>query len=221
MRIRILLLTNMPTLRDITDGKVIQAYGTSESVTKSWDTRGRGRHKKSAEDREKAAIALGKKFLGGLRDDVMGPKIRILPVDEQPPATKPLSGDKEEQARQLLQEHKDLGERLVHGVHKMEDIDKVKSTWGKAMHFLKGLGEWHDAWGNLRDLALESYVAMEMLGHSHAAAQTIHSALIHVMNNIGPAVQALHLTGMMGSSDLRASRQSKTLRQMVDGKCLL
>lgn len=34
----------MANLRQIVDGRALQAYGTSEGVTKSWDTRGRGRH---------------------------------------------------------------------------------------------------------------------------------------------------------------------------------
>ena len=41
----------MANLRQIVDGRALQAYGTSEGVTKSWDTRGRAGFKQ-AEDKQ-------------------------------------------------------------------------------------------------------------------------------------------------------------------------
>ena len=46
----------MPSLRNIIDRKVMYAYGTSEGVTKAWDTRGRGRHEQEGEHEPGQAV---------------------------------------------------------------------------------------------------------------------------------------------------------------------
>lgn len=53
----------MPTIRQIADGKVIEAYGTSQGVEKAWDTRGRGR--KAKEDQPQ----ITRRHLTTLRQD--------------------------------------------------------------------------------------------------------------------------------------------------------
>lgn len=192
----------MPTLRQIADGKVIQAYGTSESVKKAWDTRGRGR--KAKEDAERARVK-------ALPDSQ---KLRILPVEEadtaHPPVfvgSKRMEGMPPKGLRQEWKEKYDaFGPKLMEMHKKLDDPAEAKTTAGKFMHFLKDIAEWHDAWGNLRDLILEvgaAVYASYWIAHKTGAVAGLMNTLFWGHAHLAPVMHHLaNIASMMGSKEV-------------------
>lgn len=191
----------MPNLRQLSDGKTILAYGTSEGASKGWDTRGRGRKAKPTSS-NRARIAAPQ-----------GHNLRILPVETL--------GDKHTMGKRLINDYKKLGDVIVAKHKKLEDIEAVKSTWAKMLHFLRSLGEWHDAWGNVRDLIRESVEAIFIVGGLYHVP-TIHKALLFAYHHVAPAVQAMATT--IGASPIGLHLRfsgSTSLRNYVDGKSFI
>lgn len=205
----------MTTLRQLADGKTIMAYGTSEGVSKAWDTRGRGRKVKPT-SRTKGRV---------------GPSssIRILPVDD-PPFTESwakehgypveVSDGKKASGKKLLNEYRKFGDELVKAHGKLEKIEDVQSVWARFLHFMKSLADWHDAAKNVAEFVAEVAGVVYIAGKV-AHAESIHHALQTGYHAIAPVIGAMnHLlastgvshSGMFGSSDLRS---------YVDGKSFM
>lgn len=209
----------------MTDGKTIRAYGTSEGVRKAWDSRGRGRQAKPT-SRNKSRIA--------------GPSgLRILPVEEQhQPFTKewqqehgyptePLSPQKMSEGKRLVSDYKKLGDKILNVHKKFDNAEDVKSTWGRMLHFLKDVGDWHDAWTNVRDVVLEIAAGVFLLKNI-AHAETVHTGLQHAYHMLAPVMHHLSMVvsssgshaGMFASEEKDFKTGSYSLRASVDNKVL-
>lgn len=212
----------MPTLRQMADKKVMQAYGTSEGVTRAWDARGRGR---------KAREQVMRHRLAALPDSE---KLRILPADEAKAAVPPvfvgmkkMEGLPPKQMRQEWKEKYDkFGDKLMDMHKKLDNPDEVKSTAGKFMHFLKDIAEWHDAFGNLRDLLLEAgaalYIGIKAFPYAHAG---LLNTMVWAHAHIAPVAHMfVSMSGIFSAGELNIKQptvgEHHSLAAMAYGRTL-
>jgi hypothetical protein len=145
----------------------LEAYGTSEGVQKAWDTRGRGK---------KQVPPIPKKF--AMRKTIT-PKQRAVIGDG------------------LAKNYRKLGLTLDKMNDKLGKHEEVRSVFGKMMHFLRHLGEWHQGWREVRDFIMELMFGLWTAQHVLASnGPAIVHAITHVFTTIAPIVH-MASTGLM------------------------
>lgn len=156
----------------INDFNDLLAYGTSEGVTKAWDTRGRG-----------------KKWLE--ESDLGGRKIPPVPKKYLPQKAMKMTP---QNLRNMWKQYNDVGEKINKAARKLESPQETHGLFSGFLHMLRQLGEWHDAVHNVRDLILESSAAVWAISklvdlhYSSAMASltNIHIGLHPIMLSLAP-----------------------------------
>lgn len=217
----------MPTLRKFADAKVIEAYGTSESVRKAWDTRGRGRKQRpTSSNKSRISTPVGSKFVPKLVPSEELPFTKEWEQSHKYPKEEDLTDEQRAAGKKLVSQYKKLGGKIMTAHGKLHEPENVNSTVGKFLHLLKDVSEWHEAWQNIKDMILEAG-AFLWLTNRVAHAQVVHDALVHAYHTIGPVMMNMatavgsnpvHRLGLFGSEDKDFAAGSFSLRAAADGK---
>lgn len=150
----------------------LDAYGTSEGAKKGWDSRGRGRTKKTPHPK-----SWWKNQAGYVAE--VSPTAVIA------------------ERKRLAARYKELGKILDKAGKKVEHIENVKSIGWKLMHFMKSIGDWVESFSSLKDTVMVASLAV--WGVLHEA--NVHIAKMHAMfqwayAHIAPVVHAATLAAV-------------------------
>lgn len=217
----------MPTLRKFADAKVIEAYGTSESVRKAWDTRGRGRKQKpTSSNKSRISTPIGSKFIPKLVPNEEVPFTKEWEKARKYPKEEDLTDEQRASGKKLVARYKQLGSKIMVAHGKLHEASEVHSVFGKFLHLLRDVSEWHEAWQNIKDMILEIGAGI-WLTNKVAHAEVVHHALTNAYHAIGPIMMNMatavgsnpvHRLGLFGSEDKDFAAGSFSLRAAADGK---
>lgn len=157
----------------------LEAYGTSEGVNKAWDTRGRG-------------------------------KKQVPPLPKQFTMRKNIT-PKQRQAigKGLAKRYRGLGVGIDKLNKKLGKPEEVRSVFGKTMHFLRHLGEWHQGFREIRDFIMEVMMGLWAVQHVFAAnGRVIMHAVTNAWTAVAPLVHAA--SGMLAQGAGGPSQYGQT-----------